>query len=809
MSNATLDPVQRAANHPIVLDKPAVRFFEGALLGNGGLGATVCTRPDAVMIHFGHNAVWDVRVDESHKEHIGTFADVFEKVNAVPKEYASLDEDPWCRDYFDRMRGPYRKPYPRPFPCGTLLLAFDRRRAELLGHRLDISTGVCAVDMLVDGTPARLHIFCERTVDRLWMRMVDGVGQPIAAPFNRILLIPDPETPAEFSPATSFVDEPQGTMAFTQVLPALPPENYDPTTGDPRDMAFRLCVQVSGHLARPVRENWQGNLESMGDLERAVVCPDPFVAWVQLDHGLAATLAGENPRGETPAVPSAVGAALTASQIGWQEYWRRSGVALDDTFLEKIWYWNLYFLNCALRPGVTCPGLFANWSYRNIGTAWHGDYHMNYNTQQPFWATFSSNHVDKHLPYVDLVEFLLPLSRRWAQEYYGLRGAYFPHTAYPVEMTVMPYPVPDWGWEICETPWTVQSLWWHYRYTLDADFLRQRAFEPIKASVEFLVDYVRRPEAHGPQWGDDRYHIFPTVPPELYGLRPGFDRCFDCLVDLTLTRFVLKAYLAACDVLHCQAAEAELMRAVEDVLAHLPDYPTAHSAQGTVFVSVPGENAETVYNVPGSTMTVFPGEEHGLGSSPEEFALAANSYRQQRNEGGNDLVFLAMQGARLGLLDLEQFKRQVHYSLLPNGTCTDMVMQTLGRYSETTHFDFMAPMGIWFENFALPGVINECLLQGYDGLLRLFPNWPAHQAAEFRTLRTVGAFLVSAAFAEGKVQWVEIQSEAGGMLRVEMPQGWANGARVQRADGEEIATGRIVEIATAVNEVIRLRACQL
>ena len=87
----------------------------------------------------------------------------------------------------------------------------------------------------------------ELEMDRLWMRMVDGAGQPIPAPFNRILLIPDPETPAEFAPAVPFVDESQGTVAFTQILPALPPENYDPTTGDPGDRAFRLCARVGGH----------------------------------------------------------------------------------------------------------------------------------------------------------------------------------------------------------------------------------------------------------------------------------------------------------------------------------------------------------------------------------------------------------------------------------------------------------------------------------------------------------------------------------------------------------------------------------
>ena len=104
-------------------------------------------------------------------------------------------------------------------------------------------------------------------------------------------------------------------------------------------------------------------------------------------------------------------------------------VDVKDDFLEQTWYRNGYFFNCAAKEGVTCPGLFANWSYNKIGTAWHGDYHMNYNTQQPFWFTYSSNHLEKNLPYV---------SRIWAKEYYKLPGAYFPHSTYPVDMTMNP-----------------------------------------------------------------------------------------------------------------------------------------------------------------------------------------------------------------------------------------------------------------------------------------------------------------------------------------------------------------------------------
>lgn len=799
-----VEPVVRAGLHPIVREKPGPDFFEGALLGNGGLGAVVTTRPDAVVVHFGHNNVWDIRIAEDNKDQIGTFQEVFDKVKAIPGDAPTLESDPWYRGYIRMMHANYDKPYPRPFPCGSLLLGFDRREVELLGYRLDIATGLCVVNLLVEQKPAQLQLFVDMETDCLWVRLLDAEGKPLANCFERVKLIPDPDTPKNMPSYHASENVERRELSFQQVLPFNEPVDGRPGEPSPKDRAFRLSVRTSARLAASERLDWEGRPRQMGSLERALVSQEPLVVCVRLDEGLAADIVGE---GEVPEpTGAAFASAASRAEALWRDYWNRSGVVLDDELLERVWYWNHYFFNCAAKAGVNCPGLFANWSYRGIGTAWHGDYHMNYNTQQPFWMPFSSNRVEKNLPYVELVERLLPLSRKWAREYYGLRGAYFPHSAYPVEMTISPYPVPTWGWEICETPWSVQGLWWHYLYTMDKDFLRERAFVPIRDAVLFLVDYMKRPEAHGPQWGDDKYHVFPTVPPELYGLRPGFKYNNDCLVDLTLIKFVMKAYLEAVRVLDAGQEEAKTVGDVGDILEHFPEYPTADSKNGTVFVSVPGEHSEVVFNVPNSLMTVFPGEDHGLHSPKDVFEILVNAFRNHQNEGGNDLVFFNLQAARLGLLDLERFKRQVNYCLVENGTCADMVLQVHGRYDDTTKFDFMRPMGVWFENFALPMVINECLMQSYTGTIRLFPNWPLERPASFDTLRAVGAFLVSASCANGRVEQVTIFSEAGSLLCLINP--WKTGARVVRGDGETTVNEEVIEIPTKPGETISLRPAQ-
>ena len=802
-SLSNIIPIKQAEKHPIVSRRPAVDFFEGAILGNGGLGAVVTTRPDAVVIHFGHNDVWDIRIAENNKDKIGTFQEIFEKVKAIPNTVKNLRDVEWYRNYLTMTRENYRKSYPRPFPCGSVILWFDRREAELLGHSLSIASGLCEVDFLIDNKLVRLELFVDMAADRFWMRMVDVSGKPIKSPFKYISLLPDRETPKELPEYSSAKNVGQGTLSFRQILPFEEVTDTKPHTKHPRDKAFCLTTRINGSFDEHATIVARSERRQLEQLEGAIVQDSGFVMCVQLNHGKASSISIDSENVDRPSQKDFEIAARKSKQV-WEKYWDRSGIAVDDKILERTWYWNLYFLRCALRDGVTCPGLFANWSYRNIGTAWHGDYHLDYNVQQPFWVTFSSNHVDLHLPYVDLVEYiLLPVSKKWAKEYYNMRGAFFPVSAYPVEMTMSPYPVPTWGWMVFMTPWAVQSLWWHYTYTMDKHFLKERAFGVIKEAVLFLVDYMKRPDARGKRWADDNYHIFPSVPPELYGLRPGFDKNYDTIADLALTRFVFNAYLEACKVLDYEQEEKELIADAKDILKHFPDYPTAKSERGEVFVSVKGEDPDVVYNAPASLMTVFPGEHHGLHSSPKEYKIAANTFRNQQNEGGNELVFLNVQAARLGLLDIEKFKRQIEYCLLPNGSCTNKVLQVHGRYKNYTKFDFMAEMGIWFENFSLPLVINECLLQGYTGELRFFPNWPENKEAEFKSLRTRGAFLVSAKYSKGQVEWIEVLSEAGQPLTIVSP--WESGALCKSTGVEKILTGKRFTIKTSSGELLQLK----
>ncbi|MBR6934844.1 MAG: hypothetical protein IKH41_05090 [Clostridia bacterium] len=735
------DTIKLAKKHSIRRDVASPDFFEGAIMGNGDLGLIVCTRPDALLMHLGHNNIWDIRIDESQKDKVGTFKEIWGKIINDKEDFGSRQ---WFADYCREVTASYHDHvYPRPFPASDIYLFFDRKGYEVLGHDLDISNGLLTIN-LESGEGKRLYIKIAVSMkgDDIVIRTVNDLGEP-ANIFYRIMIVPyisDDGLP-KFIPLEN---------GFRQLLTY---NGYEGTARPGIDKGFSLLYRLNGKTVPA------GLDKCFKDLDEGVT-----------DLSFSVTEGYYDRVEKVKEAPVCVFDDIADYNANiWAEYWQQSGIKIDDEFLEHLWYINTYFIRCVLNSHSRCPGLFGNWMCPGVGTAWHGDYHMNYNTQQVFWGLMGANRQELHFPYLRLVEDLLPVSAAWANDFYSLEGACFPHSAYPVPMTINPYPSPDWGWEIFETPWTVQSLWWHYTYTKDIDLLRTRIYPLIRAASAFLVGYMMR-EGADPV-GDGKYHLFPTVVPELYGLSGGLTKNLDGTTDLAFTKFIFNATLEAISDLGLGDAEAELAANMRKILAAFPDYPTAAGRFGEVYVSVGTEDPDhVIYNTPANLMPIFPGEDvDALSASGEALEIAKRSWLHHYNEGGNDLVFYHLIGARLGIIDIEKFKRHVRYCMMPNQYANLRATLTGGRYVDTSGMDFMMRAGLFTENLSLYAVVDECLIWGHTDTIVLFPNWDKKRPAEFCSLRTKGAFLVDAACSDGDVTYVKITGERGGVAKLKNP----------------------------------------
>lgn len=466
-----------------------------------------------------------------------------------------------------------------------------------------------------------------------------------------------------------------------------------------------------------------------------------------------------------------VGEQVRTHEQQWQRFWAASGVRLDDQALQDAWYRNLYFLRCVSKPGVVSPGLFA--SLINDHPAWHGDYHTNYNIQQTFWGCYAANHCDLAEPYDRLVAEYLPRAQWLAGQVYAMKGAYYPHVLFAYEppdpaRCKLPYGRQYihhvWGMTIGVTGFTVQNLWWRYKYQPDRDWLEKIVYPPLRESAVFYADFIDQCAAA--EGGKDKVVLAPSVSPEHWGWTPRFERNRDCAFDIAMAQWTLRSAIEAAGILK---RDAELARRFTKALGRLGDYPTTPGDQPVV-VDVAGA-PPMHYNIAVPAVPVFPGDQVTWFSSDQQKKLFARTIDKLQWNGNNSAVILAVCRARLSMPNTWQWVRQeIQARLRPNGTLT---LNRLGH-----HFN---NFGHYTEQFGATMAVSELLIQSVDDVIRVFPAWPADKPAAFENLRAQGGFLVSSELADKKVRHVTILSTVGGKLRLVSP--WLAGLSARR-EGE-------------------------
>lgn len=90
----------------------------------------------------------------------------------------------------------------------------------------------------------------------------------------------------------------------------------------------------------------------------------------------------------------------------WKAYYAKSAFDVSDKQLELNWYACQYHLAICARNEKFPPGIYGNFiTVENVN--WHGDYHLNYNYEPPFYAACSSNHTElTDFYFTPLLEFL-------------------------------------------------------------------------------------------------------------------------------------------------------------------------------------------------------------------------------------------------------------------------------------------------------------------------------------------------------------------------------------------------------------------
>ncbi len=693
----------------------AVRVWDEALpLGNGILGALVWGDGQPLKISLDRTDLWDLTpVPEFQSAEYG---------------YATMRQWHEQGRHADLVRvyeAPYNRPAPTKVPAGRIEIALPEA-ARFLDTSLTLGDATAEMGF-ADGLSARVSVHAVQPVGLIQLRSAKGV-RPVPA------LRPPPFGGAVTNAAAGGIG-----------------------AGDLAQLGYPKPVQTCGdHWQAFTQQGAQGFhfAAYLGWTEHA---GEWLAAW-----SVASSFEGADPlqlarQRVAAALHDGFDAMDRTHADWWRRYWSQSSVSLPNPIVERQWFLDQYKFGAASRRGAPPITLQGPWTADDGQLPpWKGDYHHDLNTQLSYWPCYGGNHLEEGLSYLDWLWATRSNCVAWTKRFFDLPGLNVPMTADLDNRQIG-------GWRqythsATTAAWLAQHFYWHWRFSADRTFLRERAWPYLREASVFIEAVTAQKDAAG------RRTLPLSSSPEIHDNRPQAWFKEVTNYDLALMRWLLGATAELADEQKL-ADEAKRWRGV---LGELPDF--AYDKDGRLLVA-PGEPLRESHRHFSHLMAIHPlGLIDGAGSPTARRTVDASLAELERLGSdqwcGYSFAWLASLAARAG----DGAKAERALEVFSTAFTLRNSFHCNGDQSGQGHSKFRYRPFTLEGNFAAAAGVQEMLLQSHRGRIEVFPAVPGSwRDVAFTTLRAQGAFLVSADRRDGVVRHVEIQSEVGGACRLLSP----------------------------------------
>lgn len=242
-----------------------------------------------------------------------------------------------------------------------------------------------------------------------------------------------------------------------------------------------------------------------------------------------------------------------------------------NPYLEMLYFqYGRYLLISSSRTNGVPANLQGLWA-PSLYSPWRGNYTININLEENYWPAEITNLPEMVAPLDGLVKGLSVTGRNNAQHFYGINKGWC--AGHNTDIWAMSNPVgtgnesPQWSNWAMGGAWLVETLWDHYDFNRDIEYLRKTAYPLMKGAADFALDWLIE-DPHNPS----QLITAPCTSPEAdYITSTGYrgSTLYGGTADLAIIRELLTNTLKGAQVLNI---DKPYQNRLEKTIARLRPY---------------------------------------------------------------------------------------------------------------------------------------------------------------------------------------------------------------------------------------------